>query len=336
MTKETIDTILIIYSRSINETTLTKHYLNKLRQAVPDVQIITLTDQKKWEQFKAKNDLSKVNVTFGAMNINWLKHLPNLRWVQLTSAGVDKLKMDTPETKERNIIITTSAGTHAVQIAEHIIALMLTLSRDLQRSIRRQIEHKWFRRSHWSTMGELNEKTMGLIGVGKVGQMAAKKAKALDMKVIGMRRNPTLSVPFVDKMYGTDGLMDLLSSSDWVVIAAALTAETRGLIGVNELKAMKKTACIINIARGPIIQEKVLIQALQEGWIAGAGLDVFEEEPLPADSPLWDMENVVITPHIAGEPPLHFEIRFEIFTENLKRYRAGKPLINEVDKERGY
>jgi phosphoglycerate dehydrogenase-like enzyme len=137
-------------------------------------------------------------------------------------------------------------------------------------------------------------------------------------------------------MYGPDGLHDLLKCSDWVALTLAMTQETTGLIGESELRAMKKTAYIINIARGPVIREKILVKALKEGWIAGAGLDVFEEEPLPETSPLWDMKNVIITPHWAGATPYYIDRLLDIFTENLRRFQTGKPMINIVDKQLGY
>jgi phosphoglycerate dehydrogenase-like enzyme len=278
----------------------------------------------------------ETDVAFGKIYGSWIKDLPNLCWIHVTTAGVDRLSTHAPEIKARSLIITNSAGVHAIPISEHVMAMILSLSRDIQRSIRRQIRHQWINRDHWDHITEVNGTRMGIIGAGRIGQMVAKTAKALNMEVIGTRRCPKDPVPFVDKIYGPDGLKDLLSSSDWVVVAVPLTSETEGMIGESEFKAMKKSAFIINIARGKIIQEKALIQALQKGWIAGAGLDVFEKEPLPEDSPLWDMENVVITPHHAGVSPRHMSRRFGIFIENLKRYQAGDILINTVDINLGY
>ena len=324
---------MIFLSASINETTLTDDHLNKIKSAAPNAKIIIIREEMEWEQ--VKESAQQADVAFGSIRKNWIKDLPNLRWNQLISAGADRLVLDTPELVERDLILTNSSGVHAIPISEHIFALMLTLSRNILGSIRKQIKHQWLERR--SRVGwELNNATMGLIGVGQIGQMTAKKAKMMDMKVLGLRRNPKLSAPFVDKILGPDGLMDLLKSSDWVVITAPLTAETRGMIGEDEFRAMKKSACIINIARGPIIQEKALIRALKAGWIAGAGLDVFETEPLPESSPLWDLENVVITHHAAGTSPHHLDRRITIFLENLKRYQAGDALINVVDKQLGY
>ena len=166
--------------------------------------------------------------------------------------------------------------------------------------------------------------------------MWPEKAKGLNMKVLGLRRQPQRTSPFVDRMVGPDKLYDMLAASDWVVITAALTSETQGLIDETAFKAMKDTAHIINIARGPIIDEGAMIKALEKGWIAGAGLDVFETEPLPEESPLWGMKNVVITPHISGSTPKYMDRLLDIFIENLTRYQAGEPMINVVDKKLGY
>lgn len=177
---------------------------------------------------------------------------------------------------------------------------------------------------------------MELLVLAKLVRKTAEKAKALNMKVLGLRRNPDRRSTYVDRMYGPEGLNNLIKQSDWLVITVAMTQETIGMIGEEQIAAMKKSAYIINIARGPIINEKSLIKALKDGRIAGAGLDVFEEEPLSADSPLWDMENVIITPHWAGATPYYIDRLIAIFTENLRRFQAGDPMINVVDKQLGY
>jgi phosphoglycerate dehydrogenase-like enzyme len=172
--------------------------------------------------------------------------------------------------------------------------------------------------------------------VGAIGGRTAEVAAALGMRVWGVRRDPSLGAPGVEAMYSPEQLPDVLPEADFVVITAPLTHETRDLIGERELRAMKPTAYIVNIGRGGTIHEDVLIRALQEGWIAGAGLDVFAAEPLPVDSPLWEMENVIITGHYAGMTPCYDERALDIFLDNLQRYRAGQPLKNVVDKKLGY
>jgi len=183
---------------------------------------------------------------------------------------------------------------------------------------------------------ELAGKTMVLIGVGAIGARTAEVARALGMRVLGVRRHPQLTVPGIEAMYGPGQLLDVLPEADFCVITVPLTPETKGMIGEPELRAMKSTSYIVNIGRGATIQETVLVRALQEGWIAGAGLDVFETEPLPPDSPLWDMDNVIMTAHYAGLTPHYEERAMAIFVDNLKRYRNREPLRNVVDKKLAY
>ena len=210
---------------------------------------------------------------------------------------------------------------------------MFVLTRRMHRFAKAQRDHEWFQRGRCE---EIDGTTMGIIGLGPIGLKTAEKARGLNMRVLGLRRDPSRISPHVDRMFGPDGLHELLKESDWVVLAAPLTEETRGLLGEPEFRVMKETAYLINIARGQIVQEDVLIRALQEGWISGAGLDVFAQEPLPADSPLWDMRNVMITAHYAGATPRYADRVTGIFTDNLRRYQAGEPLVNVIDKERTY
>ena len=331
MSQKQIDTILIIYSFILNDATLNERHMKAIQEAAPGAKIVISRNKEDWERMAAEI-APKVEVVLGLRPAVWFNDMPNLRWAQQTGAGANWL-LEAPEVVQSDMILTNASGVHAIPIAEHILALMFTLSRGIHQSVRWQTKHKWDRRRR---IVELEGSTMGLIGVGKIGEKTAEKAKGLNMKVLGLRRRPERVSPYVDRMYGPEGLADLLEASDWVVITAALTSETMGMIGQKELKTMKESAHIINIARGPIIQEKALIKALREDWIAGAGLDVFEQEPLPADSPLWDMENVVITSHYAGATPFYMDRLIEIFTENLRRYQAGEPMINVVDKNLGY
>ncbi|MBI4763132.1 MAG: D-2-hydroxyacid dehydrogenase [Deltaproteobacteria bacterium] len=331
MKERKIGTLVIPHGISINPVTLNEQTLMRIRQAAPEAELVIIKNKEEWEQ-RADELISKTEVVFGRLPFARIGELPNLRWIQQDFAGSDWLQ-NFPDLIKKDFILTNASGVHAIPIAEHILAMMLALARDFPYSFRKKGKHQWGRRGR---VIELDGATLGVIGLGKIGEKTAEKAKGLNMKVLAIRRNPERSSPYVDQMYGKEGLYDLLSQSDWVVIAAPMTPETKGMIGERELKSMKKSAHLINIARGSIIQESVLIKALQEGWIAGAGLDVFEKEPLPPDSPLWDMENVIITGHFAGSTPFYFERVLEIFLENLRRYRFGEPLINVVDKWRGY
>lgn len=331
MKSNRIGTIIIPYGTFINAVTLNESNLERIKEAAPGAELIIIKNKQEWES-RSPEFAEKAEVLFGRLAPRRYRELPNLRWVQQDFAGTDWL-LNFPDIIQKNFILTNASGVHAIPISEHILALMLALARDIHLSIRKQGDHQWTRRAR---VVELEEATLGIIGLGKIGEKTAEKAKGLNMRVLALRRNPERSSPYVDRIYGTEGLMELLSQSDWVVISAAMTPETKGMIGETELKGMKKSAHLINIARGSIIQEKALIKALQEGWIAGAGLDVFETEPLPQDSPLWDMENVIITGHYAGATPFYFDRVMEIFLENLRRYQDGETLINVVDKQLGY
>lgn len=331
MPKHSINTIAIAYGLILNDYTMTEENLNRIRQAAPAAKISIIKDKADWEAQKA-DIAADVDVMFALRPAMWFRAMPNLHWCQQTGAGANWL-LDEPEFAESDLILTNASGVHAIPIAEHILALVFALSRGIHKNVRSQVKKEWDRRA---PIQELDGATLGLVGVGKIGRKTAEKAMGLNMKVLGLRRNPGRKVPGIDTMYGPGDLLEMLPGCDWVVVTAAMTAETDGLIGEPELSAMKNSAHIINIARGSIIQEGALIKALQEGWIAGAGLDVFEKEPLPESSPLWDMENVIVTPHYAGATPFYVDRLLDIFTENLERYQAGEPLVNVVDKKLGY
>ena len=310
---------------------LSDRHIEAIRSAVPDAEVVRIDTPEEWESRRAELG-PNVEVAFGLRDIGDLARVPRLRWIQTIGAGMDWL-LRAPEIAASDIVVTNASGVAAVPIAEHILALMFVLTRRMHRFAKAQRDHEWFQRGRCE---EIDGTTMGIIGLGPIGLKTAEKAKGLNMRVLGLRRNPSRTSPHVDRMFGPEGLHELLRESDWVVLAAPLTEETRDLMGEREFRAMKDTAYLINIARGQIVQEEILIRALQEGWISGAGLDVFAREPLPADSPLWDMRNVMITAHYAGATPRYADRVTGIFTENLRRYRAGEPLMNVINKERTY
>jgi phosphoglycerate dehydrogenase-like enzyme len=217
---------------------------------------------------------------------------------------------------------------------EHVLALMLMFVRDAHAYFVNKQNQVWQRH----LPDQLCGKTLGVVGLGTIGEGIARAAKAFDMRVVATRRRVTehKASPVADALYPADKLVEMLGKSDFVVVAVALTDETRKLIGERELRAMKPTAYIINIARGAVIDEAALTRALKERWIAGAGLDVFEREPLPQDNELWTLPNVIITPHVAGIMPDYNARAVEVFCENLRRYLAGQPLMNVIDRSRGY
>ncbi len=255
---------------------------------------------------------------------------PKLRWYQQWSAGSDWL-IRYPASVERPFVATSASGVHPIQISEHVFALMLAFVRKLPEVIRDQANHKWHAPAG-ETLNELYQRTLLVIGLGAIGERIARVGNALGMRVYGTRRSVVEAPPWVDGLYTPDRLPEVLPEADFVVLAAPLTKETHHMIGEAELAAMKRSAFIVNIGRGKLIDEGALIRALQEGRIAGAGLDVFETEPLPPDSPLWDLPNVIITPHYAGASPRYYERAMPIFLDNLRRYRDGRELRNLVDK----
>ncbi len=261
----------------------------------------------------------------------------NLRWIQTNLVGVDRFLF--PDIVKSNVVMTNARGVNSTAVAEQVLGMMLCLSRKLHFFIRNQGKNLW-KTSDADLLPKLDElsgKTLGLIGLGAIGQEIAKRAACLEMNVIATRRNSSLSKPsYVNEIMPTENLKVLLAKSDFVVVQVPLTTETEGIIGENELRSMKPTAFLINASRGNTIQEESLIRSLQEGWIAGAGLDTFATEPLPKNSPLWSMENVIITPHVAGLTPRYMDRLVDIFCENLKHFLSNEKLINVVDKTRGY
>ena len=297
--------------------------------------------------------LPDVEIVVGSLPYDLLVDATSLRWFQQWGAGADWL-LRHPEVIDLDFVLTNASGVHAVPISEHIFAFLLAVARRFPQAARAQPERIWVS-NQWQRQSptisadqqfdfvigkdrvfELAGKTMLLIGVGAIGERTAKIAAAFDMRVIGLRRNVALAVPGIERMVCPDQLLDVLPEADFVVITAPLTPETRHMIDKRAFDAMKPSAYIVNIGRGATIVERDLIDALQNGSIAGAGLDVFEQEPLPKDSPLWGMENVIITSHYSGLTPEYDARAIEIFLDNLNRYRAGEPLRNVVDKRLGY
>lgn len=277
---------------------------------------------------------------------------PRLRWVQLPSAGADHLH-GTP-IWDSDILITSSAGIHAVPMAEHGIAMLLALVRSIPAIIRAQDVAEW---DHdlGQRMGELRGRTVGILGWGKIGNAMAHLAAAFGMRVIGTRHSiavptgiqrpvqPYSDPPWLepedlppDIVYPAVQIDEVLSQSDVIVSLLPLTGETRHVIGERQFAAMPRGAIFISLGRGAVVDEEALIRALRTGRLAGAGLDVFESEPLPRSSPLWRMHNVIVSPHVGGNSDRTAERAAHFFAVNLSRYLEGRPLLNVVDRARGY
>jgi phosphoglycerate dehydrogenase-like enzyme len=272
---------------------------------------------------------------------NWHALALRLRWLQFPGAGVDSLRPTGLLDADSGVMVTTAAGIHATIISEYVFGSMLMFNWNWPQMVRLQDGHVWARSAVWYNLGgrELEGQTLGIVGLGHIGRRIAQLGRAFGMHVLGTRHSMHTQEnedPHVDQIFPSEQLHELLRQSDYVVISVPLTGETEKLIGEAELRVMRHNAYLVNIARGRVIDEQALVRALREGWIAGAGLDVTEEEPLPPESPLYAMPNVILTPHISGNSA-HYDTRLAaLFAENLKRYRNGQQLRNRYDPSRGY
>ncbi len=311
--------------------------LQKIRSVSPNIKV---TDASMFLYEEQRNDLSHkaefdtvlkdAEVVSGfRLPKDVLKRAPKLRWVSLMIAGVERF-LDADMIKN-GVVITNASGLAAVPIAEWLMMIMLMFARQMPRYYKNKEEIKWER----YPSAVLSGKTVGIIGLGAIGSETARRAQAFGMKVVGCRRSQRRA-RYCDAMVPRERLPELLHESDFVIIAVPWTPETSGMLGEKEFAAMKPSAYILNIGRGDIIKETELIKALENKQIAGAGLDVFSQEPLPLTSPLWKMPNVIMTPHIAGSMEEYVEQACDMFVKNLKRFVAGKRLFNVVDKKRGY
>ena len=255
---------------------------------------------------------------------------PNLKWIHVPSAGVESLMpMDwLPD----SVVLTNISGTHAPKAAEFVTMAVLMLNARLPAVIANQRDTKWEQLFSTTAAG----KTATIVGLGNMGRASARALRSMGLHVRGVRRNATPDED-VDEIFGTDSLADALDGADFLVVAAPLTAETRGMIDAALLDRLSPEAGVVNIGRGPIIDYEALSQRLESGRLGGAVLDVFAQEPLPADSPLWGVRNLVVTPHISSDDAARYLLRaLDIFFDNLQRYRDGAPMRNVIDRELGY
>jgi phosphoglycerate dehydrogenase-like enzyme len=303
--------------------------LNTVRTIAPNVDFVTPATYE-----ETLDEIDDADALFGhRATPELIQRAKKLRWIQTGSVGVEGMMF--PELVNSDIVLANARGTTAVNIAEHVMALILSFTRTLHILGKRQTEKVWESRANLPVL-EISGETLGILGLGSIGLQTAKRAHAFDMRLLAVDPTQTEKPDYVESLWKPDRLHEMLAQSDFVAVCCPLTRQTQGIMGAAEFKAMKQTAFVINIARGKIIDQAALVEALQAGEIAGAGLDALDPEPLPQDSPLWEMENVIITPHNAGQSPKAPRRVFELFCENLKRFVAGEPLINVVDKTRGY
>jgi phosphoglycerate dehydrogenase-like enzyme len=259
-----------------------------------------------------------------------VQRMPNLKWLHVTRGGVNPYL--TPTIKARPIQVTGSKGIHGTVFSEFALACILALAKKLPECMEAQKQSQWLKLAPVEVEG----KTLGIVGLGTAGAALARKAKALGLRVIATKRTATPKPESVDELGTPEFLPRLLSESDFVVLLLASVPSTANILGEHELRSMKKSAYLINLTGGQAVQERLLVQALKENWIAGAALDAFARQPLPQDSELWSLPNVIISPRIGGLTEQKWAPLLPIFVDNLKRFLAGEPLRNAVDKELGY
>jgi phosphoglycerate dehydrogenase-like enzyme len=261
-----------------------------------------------------------------------LAKAPGVRWIHSRATGLDSLLF--PALVESDVVLTNGRGVFSPSLAEFAIAALLYFARDFPRLLASQ------RRGAWEPFEplDLTGRTLGIVGYGDIGRAVAERAHRLGMRVLALRRRPALSAgdPWVDETLPPGALLSLMRRADDVVVATPLTPETRGLVGETAIGAMKPGAVLVNLGRGPVVDEPALVRALAERRIRGAALDVFETEPLPAGHALWALDNVLVSPHCADNTPGWLEAAMRAFLANLERYRRGERLLNVVDKSLGY
>ena len=258
-----------------------------------------------------------------------LAGMPRLRWIQSTTAGMDQW-LASPDLRE-DIVLTCARGSHRVQMPENILAALFFLTKPLMQCALDQRDSRWTRRISEPLAG----KTLGILGLGAIGRELARKADALEMKVIGTKRSPA-PLAHVAKVLPPEATDEVLGASDFVLLLLPSTTETKNFMDARRFRAMRRSAYLLNFARGALIVDADLIEAVRSKTIAGAVLDVFRKEPLPADHPFWTTEGIVVLPHIGGLHPARDEGVAEVFVANARRFLAGEPLETVVDRARGY
>ena len=308
-------------------------FAERLQAEFPQFKVVHLPDYKRVD---AEICDAEIGIAW-SIRPEQIRAAQRLRWIHSPAAAVHQLIF--PELVESDVVLTNAREVHGPVVAEHVIAQIFALAKKIPDAVRLQERHEWGQQRIWDELPRVREvagATVGLIGLGSIGRAVAKSAKALGMRVIAVREHPEKGSEGADVVLGPAQVDDVFRKADYVVLAAPVTDKTRAIANAERLGLMKPDACVINVGRGQLVDEAALASALREKKIGGAALDVFPKEPLAAESPLWDVPRLLITPHTAALTDKLWERHYKLFSENLRRYLGGELLLGIVDKRKGY
>src|SRR6267154_6353468 len=308
-------------------------FAERLRKEFPGLEVV---HRDRYEGVEEHLRDAQVLFTF-SLRAEQFSCAQKLRWIPAPTAAVHQLLF--PELVSSDVVLTNAREVHGPVVAEHVIALIFALAKKIPHAVRLQEKHVWVQQILWDELPRVREvagATVGLIGLGSIGRAVAKSAKALGLRVIAVREHPEKGSEGADAVFGPAQVDEVFRQADYIVLAAPVTASTKAIANYERLALMKSDACLINVGRGPLVDELALAAALREKKIGGAALDVFPKEPLAADSPLWDVPNLLITPHTAALTDKLWERHHALLSENLRRYLSGEELLGIVDKRKGY
>src|SRR5271165_3892781 len=308
-------------------------FSRRLQQEFPQVNVVNLPDYK-----RVDGEIVDAEIAIAwSIRPEQIAAAKKLRWIHSPAAAVHQLMF--PELVKSDIVLTNAREVHGPVVAEHVMALIFTLAKKIPGSVLLQQKRIWGQQILWDEMPRVREvagATVGLVGLGSIGRAVTKSAKSLGMRVIAVREHPEKGSEDADAVFGPAQIDEVFRQADYIVLAAPVTASTRAIANAERLALMKPEACLINVGRGQLADEPALAATLRQKKIGGAALDVFPKEPLPADSPLWDVPNLLITPHTAALTNKLWERHYELFSENLRRYLSHEALLAVVDKRKGY
>lgn len=305
----------------------------RVRKRFPEMRVVHLPDYDHLKEELPDTDIF-VGYSLRPEQLAWAKRL---KWIHSTAAAVAQLMY--PELRRSGVVVTNASGVHSIPMAEHILGAIIALARRFPDCFRFQQQHRWAQQELWSAPvkpREIKGQVLFLVGFGAIGRQVAKCVRPLGMRIWAVTRSGRGDANLAEKIFPAEKLLEVLPESDFVVLAAPETPETRQMFGAREFAAMKPTAYFLNVARGALLVESAFAEALANHRIAGAAIDVASEEPLPPESPLWKIENLLITPHVSATTEHLWERQADLLLENLDRWFGGRELRNRVDLDRGY